>query len=134
MTESYIMDKNKFVIEILKPYINNNRLFYERCFLGVDRYTNGIMSPCTYFVNHYPHLVCAMPGEEILVFSSIKDAKRFVENNLIKIVREIGEIKEINFCSRELTASTTYEAKFEIDQKYLSPKAYQIDNTSHYKE
>lgn len=126
-TITYLLEGMKFVIQIVKKPVND-KIYSEKGFLCLNKH-GGVMSAGEYFYLCSPTKP-TNPCEQLLVFYSSDEAEEYVKNNLIQIVLEIGELSEINICSREVVSYIETEKKIEINPEFLSPKTFKIDITS----
>ena len=129
MTEIRTISDKNFVIQAIR------KSFYEDIppetgYLCIDQ-PNGIMdiSSYEYFLAYVPETY-GIPSQKLMRFCSVKEAGSWLKRNLVDVIRDIGEVEEINFCSLKTVAYITQQRKLEIDKKYLSPDTYKTDDTS----
>ena len=127
---TYLLEGMKFVIQIVKKPINN-KIYSEKGFLCLNEH-GGVMSAGEYFYLGSP-IKPTNPCEQLLVFYSSDEAEKYVKDNLIQIVLDIGELSGINICSREVVSYIETEKKVEINPEFLSPETFKIDTTSNIK-
>ena len=98
---TFLLDGMKFVIQIVKKPVNN-RILFEKGFLCLNKH-GGAMSAGEYFYLGSP-IKPTNPCEQLLVFYSSDEAEKYVKDNLIQIILDIGELSGINICSREVVS------------------------------
>ena len=124
---TYLLEGMKFVIQIVKKPVNN-RILFEKGFLCLNKH-GGAMSAGEYFYLGSP-IKPTNPCEQLLVFYSSDEAEKYVKDNLIQIILDIGELSGINICSREVVSYIKTEKKLEINPEFLSPETFKIEVTS----
>ena len=124
---TYLLEGMKFVIQIVKKPVNN-RILSEKGFLCLNKH-GGVMSAGEYFYQGSPNKPINS-YEQLLIFNSSDEAEKYVKDNLIQIILDIGELSGINICSREVVSYIKTEKKLEINPKFLSPETFKIDVTS----
>lgn len=130
MTDCYVLDDNKIVVQVTRKKFDKNELPEIR-YLAIFK-PNGVYPPFEYFLSYYPEINDAT-SQQVLTFPSVDQAEMWVRRNLVEIVDYIGEIQEINFCNLKKMAYISQKAKLGIDVKFLSPDFYKIDVTSNIK-
>ena len=124
---TFLLEGMKFVIQIVKKPVNN-RILSEKGFLCLNKH-GGVMSVGEYFYQGSPNKPINS-YEQLLIFNSSDEAEKYVKDNLIQIILDIGELSGINICSREVVSYIETEKKLEINPKFLSPETFKIDVTS----
>lgn len=131
MTDSYVLDDNKIVVQVTRKKFDKNERPEIR-YLAIFK-TNGVYPPFEYFLSYYPE-INLIPSQQVLTFPSVDQAEMWVRRNLVEIINDIGEIQEVNFCNLKKMAYITQKATLDINAQFLSPDMYKIDVTSHWKE
>lgn len=127
---TYLLEGVKFVVQIVKKPVNN-KICSERGFLCLNKH-GGVMSAGEYFYQGSPSKPINS-CEQLLIFNSSDEADKYIKDNLIQIVLDIGELSGINICSREVVSYIEIEEKFKVVPEFLSPEAFKIDVTSNIK-
>ena len=130
MTDCYVLDDNKIVVQVTMKKFDKNELPEIR-YLAIFK-PNSVYPPFEYFLSYYPE-INDTPSQQVLTFPSVDQAEMWVRRNLVEIVDYIGEIQEINFCTLKKMAYISQKVKLGIDVKFLSPDFYKIDVTSNIK-
>lgn len=128
MTDICTISDKDFVIQATKKNFYKD-IPPEKNYLCINQPNVMDISSYEYFLAYVPETY-GIPSQKLMRFCSVKEAENWLRRNLVEVIRDIGEVEEINFCSLKKVAYVTQENKFEIDSKYLSPNTYKIDNTS----
>lgn len=124
---TYLLEGIKFVIQIVKKPVSNE-ILSEKGFLCLNKY-GGVMSAGEYFYQGSPRKPINS-CEQLLIFNSSDEAEKYVKDNLIQIVLDIGELSGINICSREVASYIKIEEEFKVVPEFLSPETFKVNVTS----